>query len=122
MRLRYDPFGDQQEIVDYATNPSHIDSDGEGLDDYAEVITHQTDPWDRDTDNDSFNDLDEVLYGGDPLDPAGLPEPLTSYSESFEDDPALAAWATPALSNAGWAVDPTTAYHGGSVMYMNSRR
>ncbi|MBM0105192.1 hypothetical protein JM946_10540 [Steroidobacter sp. S1-65] len=107
-----DGLTDQQEIVSHSTNPSHIDSDGDGLDDYAEVITHLTDPWDRDTDGHSFNDLDEVLYGGDPADPAALPQPLTSYSESFENDPALAAWATPALSNAGWAIDPTTAWHG----------
>ncbi|HEY0681183.1 MAG TPA: hypothetical protein VGD45_02535 [Steroidobacter sp.] len=107
-----DGLTDQQEIVTYSTDPAHIDSDGDGLDDYAEVITHQTDPWGQDTDADSFNDLDEVLYGGDPTDPAGLPQPLTSYSESFENNPALAAWTTPALSNAGWVIDPTTAYHG----------
>ena len=37
---------------------------------------------------------------------------MPSYNESFENNPNLAAWATPPLSNAGWEIDPSTSYSG----------
>ena len=55
---------------------------------------------DTDSDNDGYTDFDEVLYGGNPNDPSGLPQPLTSYSQTFEGTPNLAAWTTPSSSSA----------------------
>ncbi len=111
-----DGLDDFQELVTHATNPASADSDGEGLDDYAEVITHGTDPWDTDSDNDGYTDLDEVLYGGDPNDPSGLPQPLTNYSQGFESEPLSAAWTTPVSSTAPWSRDTTVPIEGGYAL------
>jgi ELWxxDGT repeat protein len=46
-----------------------VDTDGDGLDDFAETDTHGTDPLLADTDADGLSDGDEVLvHGTDPLD------------------------------------------------------
>jgi hypothetical protein len=106
-----DGLSDSQEIVTYNTNPIKADSDGDGLNDYAEAITHQTDPLDADSDNDGYSDLVEVLYGGDPNDPSGLPQPLTSYTQTFEGTD-LDGWVTPAQSHAPWARELLSAHSG----------
>jgi hypothetical protein len=111
-----DGLDDFQEIVTYHTLPGKADSDGDGLNDYAEAITYHSDPLDTDSDNDGYNDLDEVLYGGDPNDATGLPQPMFNYSQTFEGSPNLAAWTSPALSNAPWAVDATNS-HAGSASF-----
>jgi hypothetical protein len=111
-----DGLTDFEEIVTYSTHPANADSDGDGLSDEAEVVTHQSDPWDTDTDADGYLDLDEVLYGGDPTDISSLPQPFTTYSETFENNPGLAAWSRPAQSNAGWSIDPATAYGGSASL------
>jgi hypothetical protein len=118
-----DGLTDQQEIVTWTTAPDVADSDGDGLNDYAEVTTHQSDPWIVDTDNDGYTDFDEVLYGGDPTDSTGLPQPMTTFSQNFEGSPNLAAWSTPLESSAPWAVDSaeghtgTASFKSGSIGY-----
>ncbi len=107
-----DGLSDIQEIATYSTDPARADSDDDGLSDQAEVITYNTDPWDKDSDNDGYSDQDEVLYGGDPNDPSGLPQPLLNYSESFEGGTIPAGWSTPATSNVPWAIDSTVAASG----------
>ena len=107
-----DGLTDHQEIVTYHTNPARADSDGDGLNDHDEVVTYHTDPWDADTDNDGYTDLDEVLYGGDPNDASGLPQPVLNYSQTFESGPLSAAWSTPQQSSAAWAIDSTTSHNG----------
>lgn len=107
-----DGLTDQQEIVTYSTNPTRADSDGDGLNDYDEVVTHQSDPWDTDSDDDGYTDLDEVLYGGDPNDSSVLPQPLNNYSQSFESNPTLAAWAAAPHSAANWTITTTAARTG----------
>jgi hypothetical protein len=109
-----DALSDGLEVGTYGTDPNRADSDGDGLNDYAEVITHHSDPHDTDSDNDSYNDFDEVLYGGNPNNPAVLPQPMTSYSQTFEGTPNLSAWTMPPQSSAPWAID-TTFPHGGSA-------
>jgi len=106
-----DGLTDLQEIVTYNTDPAKADTDGEGLSDQAEVVTYHTDPRDTDTDNDGFSDFVEVTYGGDPNDPSGVPNPLMSYSQTFEGTPNLAAWYTPSGS-ASWATDASIAHAG----------
>jgi hypothetical protein len=107
-----DGLTDYQEVITWHSHPAKPDTDGDGLSDYAEVITHHTDPRDTDSDNDGYTDLDEVLYGGDPNDPSGLPQPLFNYSQTFEGTPNLGAWTSPAQSAAPWAVDATTSHSG----------
>jgi len=107
-----DGLTDYQEVVTWHTHPVRADTDGDGLSDYAEVTTHHTDPLDTDSDNDGYSDLDEVLYGGDPNDPTGLPQPLFNYSQTFEGTPNLSAWTSSPQSSAPWAVDGTTSHSG----------
>ncbi|WP_415923228.1 hypothetical protein [Steroidobacter sp.] len=107
-----DGLTDQQEIVTYSTNPARADSDSDGLNDYDEVVTHQSDPWDTDSDDDGYTDLDEVLYGGDPNDASVLPQPLNSYSQSFENNPTLTAWAATPYSDADWTITTAAARTG----------
>ena len=72
-------------------------------------------------DNDGYTDFDEVLYGGNPNDPSGVPQPLTTYSQTFEGTPNLAAWTMPSSSSAIWATDAliphagTASFKSGSV-------
>ena len=111
-----DGLTDQQEIVTYNTNPAKVDTDGDGLSDQAEVVTHHSDPNDTDSDNDGYTDFDEVLYGGNPNDPSGVPQPLTTYSQTFEGTPNLAAWTMPSSSSASWATD-TLIPHAGTASF-----
>jgi hypothetical protein len=62
-----------------STNPTLVDSDGDGLSDGAEVNLHGTDPLCVDSDEDGLSDADEVnLHGTNPLaadsDADGLPD------------------------------------------------
>ncbi|UCH88375.1 MAG: VCBS repeat-containing protein [Thermoplasmata archaeon] len=43
------------------SNPSIVDTDGDGLSDYDEVIKYGTDPWNPDSDFDMLSDYDEVI-------------------------------------------------------------
>ncbi len=65
------------------SNPLNVDSDADGLNDYAEVVTYGTSPVLADTDADGVSDYDEIIvYGTDPLSsslqgdlaPAGAPD------------------------------------------------
>ena len=55
-----------------------------------------------------------MLYGGNPNDPSGVPVPLINYSQTFENNPNLAAWTMPSQSHAPWALS-TGAVHGGTA-------
>ena len=55
------------EEIKYGTSPSVIDTDEDGLDDYAEVSKHKTDPLKCDTDGDGISDNGEIILGIDPL-------------------------------------------------------
>jgi hypothetical protein len=107
-----DGLNDFAEVNTWNTSPLIPDSDSDGLNDYAEVITHSSDPLDADSDNDGYSDLDEVLYGGDPNDSSDLPQPLTSFTQTFEGAPNLAAWLTPETSAAPWALSNAQARAG----------
>ncbi|HMN46394.1 MAG TPA: hypothetical protein PKE27_17580 [Povalibacter sp.] len=107
-----DGLTDFEEIVTYATNPAQADSDGDRLNDREELLTYNSDPWDPDSDGDGYTDFDEALYGGDPNDPTGLPSPITSFSQGFEGTPDWRAWSTPAGSSAPWMLDSTVARTG----------
>lgn len=107
-----DGLTDFEEIVNFSTDPARADSDGDGLSDAEEVLSYFSNPLANDTDGDGFLDLDEVLYGGDLIDPLVVPEPVLSYSESFEGIPSLAAWSHPDGSHTAWTIDPGTAYTG----------
>ncbi len=53
----------------YNTDPTAVDTDGDGLSDSAEVNTHGTDPLNEDSDRDGLTDTDEInTHGTDPLD------------------------------------------------------
>ena len=107
-----DGLNDGQEINTHLTDPARTDSDGDALNDYAEVITYGSDPWDTDSDNDGYDDFIEVTNGGDPNDVSDLPQPLTSYTQSFEGTPDLAAWLPGLQSSGAWTVDTTAAQTG----------
>jgi hypothetical protein len=109
-----DGLSDLQEISTYSTNPAKADSDGDQLNDGDEALTHHSDPRNADSDGDGYTDFDEVLYGGNPNDPSGVPQPIVNYSESFENNAHLAAWTTPQQSVGDWAIDSTVGYSGSS--------
>jgi hypothetical protein len=111
-----DGLTDAAEINTWHTNPTLTDTDGDGLSDQAEVVTHDSDPLDTDSDDDGYTDLIEVLYGGDPNDDVGLPAALTSYTQTFEGSPNLAAWYSPRQPGGAWARD-TTQGHAGAASY-----
>lgn len=51
-----------------STSPLQVDTDGDGLSDYAELEIYQLSPLLLDTDDDGISDGDEIAYlGGDPL-------------------------------------------------------
>lgn len=66
-----DGLGDAQE-KQLGTDPTKIDTDGDGLTDYDEVQTYRTDPLKADTDGDSFGDGAELRRDYDPLGPGKL--------------------------------------------------
>jgi hypothetical protein len=108
-----DGLGDAAEANTHGTRADRADTDGDGLNDGAEVNTHLSDPLDTDSDDDGYSDQLEVLYGGDPNDPTGLPQPLTQYTQTFEGSPDLSAWTMPSGSEP-WAIDTQMA-HGGTA-------
>jgi hypothetical protein len=111
-----DGLDDAAEILTHHTDPANADSDGDGLNDGDEIDTYLSDPLRADSDGDTYRDFDEVLYGGDPNDASVLPRPLSSYSESFEGTPELAAWTTPPQSVAGWSIDSTLGSNGSASL------
>ena len=52
--------------------------------------THHSDPREHRLDNDGYSDSDEVLYGGNPNDPFGLPQPTYQLQPDIEGTPNLA--------------------------------
>ncbi|MHA1629188.1 MAG: binary toxin-like calcium binding domain-containing protein, partial [Candidatus Heimdallarchaeota archaeon] len=68
-----DGLSDYAEVHTYSTDPTAIDSDLDGLNDGAEVLTYGTDPNKADTDGDGYTDFAEVLSGTDPTDPTDYP-------------------------------------------------
>ncbi|HUQ08752.1 MAG TPA: hypothetical protein VM146_00455 [Steroidobacteraceae bacterium] len=106
-----DGLGDFAEAITYLTNPTRADTDGDGLSDAAEINTHHSNPRDTDSDDDGYSDLVEVLYGGDPNDVSELPDPLTSYTQTFEGTPNLNGWAMPS-GTVPWALDGALARSG----------
>ncbi len=66
-----DGVSDAQE-KQLGTDPSRIDTDGDGLTDYDEVQTYHTNPLKYDTDGDSYSDGAELRRDYDPLGPGKL--------------------------------------------------
>ena len=53
--------------LEWGTEPTNPDSDGDGLSDGDEIFNHETEPLVEDTDGDGVNDGEEVAAGTDPL-------------------------------------------------------
>jgi hypothetical protein len=66
------------------TDPRKVDSDGDGLDDYAELVVYGTDPNNPDTDGDGFTDLQEAQQLG--FDPR---KPLMGFNPLIADTPDI---------------------------------
>jgi parallel beta-helix repeat protein len=62
----WDPSGNSASTTIWI-NVTALDTDNDGLTDYAEENIHLTDPYNPDTDGDGINDGDEVAAGTDPL-------------------------------------------------------
>ncbi|MBR9974910.1 MAG: OmpA family protein [Bacteroidetes bacterium] len=70
------------EEASLGTNPYEIDTDTDGLTDYAEVRVHRTSPLKPDTDDDGLGDYFEVTrYNTDPNKPDTDDDRLTDYEE-----------------------------------------
>ncbi len=113
-----DGLTDDVEIATTMTSPFKEDTDGDDLGDGVEVNTHHSNPLLADTDGDGYRDGDEVLYGGDPNDPSGLPQPLLNYSQTFEGGTLPDAWRTPTGLGPAWRLDGTRS-HGGATSLMS---
>jgi hypothetical protein len=68
-----DGLSDWAEINTYRTDPNRADTDGDGLSDGAEVNTYRTDPIKADSDGDGIADGIEVSKSSNPLDPNSIP-------------------------------------------------
>ncbi|MES2660488.1 MAG: autotransporter-associated beta strand repeat-containing protein [Verrucomicrobiota bacterium] len=81
-----DGLSDGSEYNTYLSNPRVVDTDGDGLTDYQEVITYLTNPNLVDTDGDSFTDKYEIEHGGDPNVASSLPTQPTGWTllENFQ--------------------------------------
>jgi hypothetical protein len=84
-----DQVSDFDELVCGSADPTLADTDGDGLNDFDELKHAHTDPWTADTDGDSISDGDEILvYGSDPhyvdTDGDGAPD---DAEISFGSDP-----------------------------------
>ncbi len=56
-----------------------LDSDEDGLSDYAEEIFYGTDPDDTDSDGDGYDEMVEMVHGTDPADENDMPSAGTIY-------------------------------------------
>ncbi|UJG45006.1 MAG: thrombospondin type 3 repeat-containing protein [Candidatus Heimdallarchaeum endolithica] len=54
-------------MIEYFTESTDVDTDGDGLIDYEEVKYYGTNPRKADTDGDGISDNDELIQGRDPL-------------------------------------------------------
>ncbi len=75
-----DPLGYLFEIG-YYTDPTHPDTDGDGLNDGQEVLVHLTDPTHPDSDGDDLNDGAEIAAGTLPLDADSDDDGLNDFYE-----------------------------------------
>ncbi|MBM7071873.1 hypothetical protein JQC92_07435 [Shewanella sp. 202IG2-18] len=108
-----DGLNDYAEINTHQTSPIVSDTDNDGLSDGDEVNVHGTEPLQLDTDSDGFSDGDEVnKYSTDPLDIDSRPIPLTTFSDSFEDDTLSSFWKLNTDSDAPWMRTDTDASEG----------
>jgi outer membrane protein OmpA-like peptidoglycan-associated protein len=88
-----DKLLDGEEFHRYQTEPLVVDTDNDGLDDFAEVKTYNTNPRKADTDDDGLIDRDEVLvYTTNPLSPDTDGDGLNDYEEvmTHKTDPKKA--------------------------------
>ncbi|TSC75790.1 MAG: hypothetical protein G01um101431_1117 [Parcubacteria group bacterium Gr01-1014_31] len=67
-----DGLSDYAEQASYRTDPKAADSDSDGLSDYDELRVYRTDPKKVDTDSDGYSDGVEVQGGFDPRGPGRL--------------------------------------------------
>ena len=65
------------------TDPSHWDTDGDGLSDGDEIVIWETDPLDPDTDGDTYEDGEEVKAGYNPAGDGKLFEPPKEETTSL---------------------------------------
>jgi hypothetical protein len=70
--LDADGLTNEEECLQYGSNPADPDTDGDGLLDNEEVLVHGTNPALSDTDGDGQSDSDELYAGTDPLNPASV--------------------------------------------------
>lgn len=87
-----DGLNDEQEL-NFGTNPNNPDSDGDGLKDGEEIYTYKTNPLVADSDNDSLTDGDEVLkFKTDPLKTDTDGDGLSDFDElmKYKTNPLIA--------------------------------
>ena len=92
--------------MDYGTDPTSSDTDGDGLTDGAEINLHGTDPLVSDTDKDGLPDGDEIsIFGTNPLN-------KDTDGDGYTDADELNVFQTDPLDSAsggyigGWPVQP----------------
>ncbi|MDX9758845.1 MAG: OmpA family protein [Bacteroidota bacterium] len=77
-----DGLTDYAEARRHGTNPLKPDTDDDGLGDYFEIMRYNTNPLKPDTDDDRLTDAEEVLvYDTDPLKPDTDDDMLSDYEE-----------------------------------------
>ncbi len=91
-----------------------MDSDSDGLTDYAELNTHMTNPSSIDTDSDNFSDGFELSQGSDPLTDTQIPSIPENYVISFPDSVHTADWDIFNRWN-GWIRQPAGGYTMGAA-------
>ncbi len=68
-----DGLADGDEVQIYKTIPTHADTDGDKIDDGVEITQHKTNPIKADTDEDGFPDGEEIFSGTNPNDAGSYP-------------------------------------------------
>ena len=80
-----DGLTDYAEVYLHGTETDDPDTDGDGLTDGYEVLTHETDPLDADTDDDGLSDYDELNHpDGIHTDPLKADSDGDEFEDSFE--------------------------------------
>lgn len=101
-----DGLNDYIEIIIHLTNPNLIDTDKDGLSDGDEVLTYLTEPLIIDTDGDTFNDGDEILlFETDPNDAMSAPDSITELSINFSAATLSEHWSENDSSDATWSIE-----------------
>ncbi len=102
-----DGLEDGPEVNTHGSSPAKVDTDGDTLGDFEEVTVYNTDPGDGDTDGDGALDSVEVNpeFNTDPLDPNSVPNVIVAVQSGPWMSPATWGGTAPSAGQKYAALD-----------------